>query len=143
MTTKDKISFGEKMLKEYSDMLDTIKLLEWNKNDFNSIMFLLNVQRLEYESRVDGVKSKLEKLKKEYVVEFEKDSSETNVKIQDVVAESKKYIGKEPLGVTDEIKPLTDKFTDNKGWMDMSQEDRNGVYFKLKSHLYSIKNKMK
>lgn len=140
MTLRQKIRSNESKLKTYIEFLDTITLIQENKDDKAAIEFLVKCQILDFESRIKNVKENLEKDKKVYIVEFEKQSAECNFLIQDVVREVCKWIGREPLGVTENIKPLTDKFKKDAFWSELSQEERNDVYFELKGHLNFLKN---
>lgn len=141
MTTKQNIDFGESLIKNHQDILDSIKLLRDIKDDKKSIEFLLEITELEYQNRLDRDSKNLENHKKNYLTEFEHASLECNVHVGKLVEIAKKHIGTTLNGVSgviEEIKPLTDQYDDKSVWGDYDQEKRNEVYFKLKSLINAI-----
>lgn len=143
MTLRQVIKESETKLKTYKDFVDTIEMLNVNKNDKKTLEFLLGIQKLELESKIMNVEGRLAKAKKDRLWEMEQQSSECLVKIGGVVLEAKKYVGQDPVGVTDKLLPLIDRFRNDGVWMSMSQEERNDVYFELKGHLNFLKTRLK
>ena len=132
MTTKQNIDFGESLIKNHKDILERIKDLRASKDDKKSI---------DFQSRLERDSKNLENHKKNYLTEFEHASLECNVHVGKLVEIAKKYIGTTLPGVTgviEEIKPLTDEYQNKIVWGGYTQEERNEVYFKLKSLINAI-----
>ncbi len=141
MTTKQNIDFGESLIKNHKDILERIKDLRASKDDKKSIEFLLEIAELDFQSRLERDSKNLENHKKNYLTEFEHASLECNVHVGKLVEIAKKYIGTTLPGVTgviEEIKPLTDEYQNKIVWGGYTQEERNEVYFKLKSLINAI-----
>jgi len=139
MTLKQLIKFNDDRLKQYKDFVDTIDVLMKNKDDKKSIELLLEIQKLEFEGRIERGESEQVRLRKERVLEFERESMETNSKITEMIEKASKFIGKDPIGVTSKIGPLIDSYNvDN-----LTQEMRNDIYFELKGHYYFLTNSSK
>lgn len=144
MTLKQQIESNDSRLKQYKDFLDAIDLLEQSKDDKKAIAFLLDVQKLEFSGRVERGEAEQERLKKQYMVVFEQESAEANSQIDKIIELLKKYVGKEPRGVTDKIQPLIMEYNLLKNSeAGLSQEKRNEIYFELKGHYMFLTKKMK
>lgn len=137
MTLKEQLIQGNAILQSCKDMLTKITELEQNKNDKATLEFLLDIQKLEFEDRVKNTEARLEQIKKQFLIEFELQSAEANSKIEVVIFDAQKYIGKEPKNITDKIQPLIDMWDASKPYME--QEKKNDLYFELKAHLKFLK----
>lgn len=139
MTLKQLIKFNDDKLKQYKDFVDTIDVLMKNKDDKKSIELLLEIQKLEFEGRIERGESEQVRLRKERTLEFERESMEANSKIAEMIEKVSKFIGKDPIGITKNIGPLVDSYnTDN-----LTQEMRNDIYFELKGHYTALTEKIK
>ncbi|MEK6877979.1 MAG: hypothetical protein AABY22_00145 [Nanoarchaeota archaeon] len=135
MTLKQQIAQGTEILLAHKKLLSDISILIEKKDDKAMLAFLLDIQKMESEDRIKNVESRLNSLKKDYIIQFEKDSAECNMNMEDVIKVVDKWIGKEPLGITDQILPLIALV---RPFMD--QERKNDIYSELKGHLNFLKN---
>lgn len=132
MSLKQQIAQNEEKLKQYRDFVDAIDLLEQSKDDKKAIAFLLDIQRLEFSGRIERGEKNLEILKRQRMVEFETESAEANLRMDKLIPEISKWIGKDPVGVTCKIQPIVEAYGREKG--DYTQEQRNEVYLELRGH---------
>lgn len=88
--------------------------------------------RLDLEGKADESEKKLERLRKQYEVEFEKNSYVVNSQIDWLVSNVSDWIGGEPVSVTDRVSDVVAAYEKEKAGM--SQEQRNEIYFELKRH---------
>lgn len=140
MTTKQNLANGEEALKQVTDTLTALAEIDDalgtplpDDAQGRATKFLISIQLIEFESRKQTITIKLAKLRKEYVLEFEKQSIEANNHMPTVIAQAKPFIGKPPLQITELIAPLIEYCEEHGD--DITQEDRNEVYFKLKGHV--------
>ena len=91
--------------------------------------------------RMGTTTSRLEKLRGQYAVELENESAEVNTKIFEMIMNANRYIGKEPVAISDKIKALVEEFRANKDTID--QERKNDLYFELGDHIAFFKTKVK
>lgn len=132
MTTKQSIEYGENLLREQRSILEKIILLQESKDDKRTLEFLLEYLRLDLEGKADESEKKLERLRKQYEVEFEKNSYVVNSQIDWLVSNVSDWIGGEPVSVTDRVSDVVAAYEKEKAGM--SQEQRNEIYFELKRH---------
>lgn len=147
MTTKESIQVGERLLDGYKKMMERM-------NDAQTIDEVLaclrDIEKEKLNERIVNIEAKLAPLRKQYLVEFEKQSAEANMRIDSVIKEGKKWDGKEPLTITNELMNEITSFElynmDANGQKDdrvMPQEMRNEIYSKIVGHLNFLKNKVK
>lgn len=141
MSLKQQIAQNEEKLKQYRDFVDAIDLLEQSKDDKKAIAFLLELQKLEFSGRIERGEKNLEILKKQRMVEFEMESAEANLRMDKLIPEISKWIGKDPVGVTCNIEPLVKAYESERDGI--SQERRNELYFGLKGHYDFLTKKLK
>ena len=141
MSLKQNIDHGEALLKNYSDTLTTLEDIEKNYDNEKAVRFLISIQKIEFEDRVANVKKRLAKIQKEYIFQFEKDSAEANSGLEPIIEAAKKYVGQEPLSITNLLLPLIKYHFENKD--NFSQEERNDLYFKMKGHINFLKKTYK
>ena len=141
MNLKAQIKANEEKLKQYRDFIDTIDLLVENKDDKKAIEFLLKVQFLEFTGRIERGEKNLDALKKQRMLEFELESAEANLRMDKLIPEISKWIGKDPVGVTVKIEPLVKAYESEKDGI--TQERRNELYLALKSHYEFLTKKLK
>lgn len=132
MTLQQKIDSNEEKLSQYKSFVDTIDLLMKNKDDQKSIEFLLEIQRLEFSGRIERGEKEQSNLRKQREAEFEAQSAEANLKLEGLIREISKFIGKDPVSITGKIQPIVEAYEKEKS--DYTQWQRNAVYFELKGH---------
>jgi hypothetical protein len=132
MSLKKQIEQNNEKLKQYRDFVDAIDLLEKSKDDKKAIAFLLEIQKLEFTGRIERGEKQQAILEKQYLAEFEAVSAEANLRLDKLITEISKWIGKDPIGVTSKIQPLVEAYGREKG--DYTQEQRNEVYTELSGH---------
>lgn len=130
MNIKQDIQQGEAVLKSHRDTLEKIKVLEEKKDDKAMLEFLVAMYKADYEGKCLSIEARLSNLKKQRIIEFEKESAEANAKMDDILKQSSVWFGKEPLGIT---KALGDACASVVPFMD--QEKKNDLYFEIKGHL--------
>ena len=88
-------------------------------------------------------KNRLNELKeyrqKKAIPEFEKLSAECNMQMDKIIEKARRYVGKEPLFITNSINELVNKYQVEKDTME--QEEKNGIYIRLIQHIDFITNK--
>jgi hypothetical protein len=137
---KQQIQQGEQMLTEYNGILEKIKTLQEVKDDKAMLEFLLDIQKLEIESRALNVSAKLAKLKNDYALQFERDSAICNISIDKLIAEGMKFtstIGY-PEAIINKIRTLISAWN-----IDLDQEKKNDIYFELKAAIDFLNNDYK
>ena len=148
--TKQQIINGEKLYHQYKFITNGIDKVVGEQGDNvlqfemfmkDAMLILLAIEKVTYTERLAQIEPKLAQLKKQYAVEFEKESTEVNVKVEGLASEAKKYIGKEPLAISDKIKAILLRY-ENKG-QTHDQESVNDDYFELKGHVNFFKTKLK
>ena len=94
---------------------------------------------------IERKKNRLNKLKehrqKTVIPEFEKLSAECNMQMDKIIEKAKRYIGKEPLFITNSINELVNKYNVEKDRME--QEEKNGIYVRLVQHINFLTNQYK
>lgn len=137
---KQQIQQGEQMLTEYNGILEKIKTLKEVKDDKAMLEFLLDIQKLEIESRALNVSARLAKLKNEYAIQFEQDSMKCNIHIDKLIQQGMKFIEGigYPLEVIKKIRTLIAKWD-----MDLDQETKNNIYFELEGAVNFLTNDYK
>ncbi len=138
MNLKAQIAQNEEKLSKYKKEVEDINDLLRIKNDPKSVEFLLNLRKMDKESAIAIGESKQEILKKQRMAEFELESAEANLRLDKLITEISKWIGKEPMGVTSKIGPLVEAYKAE--MVGISQERRNELYFELKGHLNFLTN---
>ena len=146
--TKQQIINGEKLYHQYKFITEGIDKVVGEQGD-NALQFevfmkdamliLLAIEKVTYTERINQIVPKLEQLKKQYAVEFEKESAEVNVQMEKVIENAKKYIGQEPLAISAKIADCIARTEEGA----MDQERKNDIYFALKGHVNFFKTKLK
>ena len=94
---------------------------------------------------IERKKNRLNKLKeyrqKTAIPEFEKLSAGCNMQMDKIIEKAKRYIGKEPLFITNSINELVNKYDVEKDRME--QEEKNGIYVRLIQHINFLTTKYK
>lgn len=139
--TKKQLEAYQMRITEYENIIDNIALIQANKDDKKAVELLLELQKIEFEGRMDRGKTELAMLKKKYVAEFENDSAEANQEIDNLINKITPFVGKEPIGVTMHVKPLLDAYAAEKE--NITQERRNDIYSELKGHYMFLTQKVK
>ena len=132
MTTKQSIEYGENLLREQRITLERIELLKESKDDKKTLEFLLEYLRLDIAGRIADSERRIVGLKRQYEVEFEKNSYVVNSELDGLISDVEGWIGKEPVSVTEKIAMVVEAYHREKA--QMSQEQRNEIYFELKRH---------
>ena len=145
--TKQLLLNGEKLQAQYKRITDSIDVVVGERGNLlqfevfmkDAMLILLAIEQVTYAERLAQIEPKLAQLKKQYAVEFEKESAEVNMNSEGLAAEAKKFIGKEPLVISDKIEGCIVRMMDST----QEQEDKNEAYYELKGHSNFFKNKLK
>ena len=132
--TKQKILMGEKLLAENQKYEEQVM----GASSFEALKLALGFL---FQERILNLQSRLAKLKEQWAVEFEKESAEANSRFPAVLANAKKYIGKEPKAVSVKIKAIVDSY-ENEG-QTHDQESKNDDFYELIEHVRFFNTKVK
>lgn len=139
--TKKSILTGEALLKQKQGFLDRIHKLLFTQTTMQydpCAAILLEMKNLELQEQVDTITTRLEKLRKQYLVEFEAESKEANEKMGSLIMIGKSLAGKEPIAISTKIQELIAELTPRP-----EQEHFNDVFYELQSHINFFKKKVK
>ena len=124
--TKNQILQGEALLeKDKKILLGVLKPSEYIPNLKAALQYL-------FEERVHNVENRLAGLRKKYEVEFERESSECNSKLSEVIVMAKKLVGRDPVAISAKIEAILKKYD---GTMPSDQEERNDDFYELLGHI--------
>lgn len=132
--TKAQILQGEKLLEENKKFAQQLV-------DATEVADLKTVLSFLFAERIVNLEHKLAKLRPQWAVEFEKESAEVNTKMPAVVANAKKFIGREPKAVSDKIRAIIEKHTAEGAFFE--QEEKNDDFYELIEHINFINKKVK
>lgn len=132
---EQEIKEGENILAGYSEALEKMRALEEKKDDKAMLHFLVEIFRADYEGKCLSVATRLARLKKDQVFEFERRSAEANMNIEKILTRTKEYVGKEPKSVTSKMEAL---YLEYKPFMEQGR--KNEIFFELKGHIDFLKN---
>mgnify|MGYP001575303896 CR=1 FL=1 len=131
--TKQKILQGEQLLKENQKYEEQVM----SASSFEALKLALGFL---FQERILNLQSRLVKLKEQWAVEFEKESAEANSRMPAVLANAKKYIGREPKAVSDKIEAIVVGYTENAS---ADQEKFNDDFYSLIEHVRFFNTKAK
>ena len=132
--TKKQILAGEEILRKDKKHLDDVT----SATTFEGLRAA--IQNL-YEERIHNTIGRLTKLKDQWAVEFEKESAEANTRMPAVLANSEKYITREPKAIADKIKAILEKYKDSSAII--PQEERNDDFYDLIDHIKFMNKNVK
>lgn len=127
---EQEIKQGETILAEHKEALSKMKHLEEKKDDRAMLLFLVDIFKADYEGRCLSVETRLARLKKERLLEFERMSAESNMNMSKVLTRAKEFFGKDPKSVTAKMESLYHEYKPF-----MEQERKNEIFFELKGHI--------
>ena len=130
--TKQKILQGEKLLE--TDKKFASEIASAQDSEFKGALLHL------FNERIHNIEARLPKLRAQWAVEFEKESAEANTRMPAILANAKKYIGREPKAVSDKIKAITDKYSE---LASHDQESMNDDFYELIQHIRFFNTKVK
>lgn len=139
-TTQESIQTGEKLLATYTGILTKIEEAIKPNPSILPAAVLLEIEKINFSERVAKIKERLEILQKKHLNEFEIDSKNTNLNIDALVERAKRYIGKEPLGISEKIQEAVAKW---EAVEFMEQGEKNELFVELEGHVNFFKKKLK
>lgn len=131
--TKQKILQGEVLLKENQKYEEQVM----GAGSFEAMKLALGFL---FQERILNLQSRLAKLKEQWAVEFEKESVEANSRFPAVLANAKKYIGREPKAVSAKIQAIIRLHESGDG---IEQEKKNDDFYELIEHVRFFNTKVK
>jgi len=126
---------GERHLKQKEELLEKIDSVSGNED---AISLLLNIKREELAEQVVTINKRLEKVRNQFIISFEKESAEANEKMPIAIMLGQKYVGKEPTEISSAIQMLIAEYKEG-NW---DQERKNDIYFAL-CHITFFQTKVK
>lgn len=142
MTTKESIQAGEELLKRYQSIVDASEgkysIAPMTIED--KINILLAIEKDKLVERIKTISGRLVPLKKQYLLEFEMESAEANLRAESIVSQLRGFFGKEPKVITEQVE---NEINNHNLKENLSQEERNEFYGRMKGHLNFLKTKMK
>lgn len=130
--TKKQLLIGEKLLAENQKYEEQVM----SSTSFEALKLALGFL---FQERILNLQSRIAKLKEQYAVEFEKESAEANSRMPAVLANAKKYVGKEPKAVSDKIEAIIERHTT----ATVDQEQKNDDFYELIEHVRFFNTKVK
>lgn len=154
MTLKEEIADTKSRLEKYKslvkDLNSDISHIEGNfeapaglertvSAEEIAIVRLCEIQRDALSDKIASGEAHLEKIKKEYILQFEKMSAECNMHMDKAIEEAKKHVGEDPIEITSKISDAILSWEAIKD--DPDQEIKNNIFYELSNHLDFLKNK--
>ena len=123
---KQHIHEGEELLAKYQHI---IRRIDTAPEEPVGIKVLLDIEKIQLEKKITNIEGKLSQARKQYMEEFEKDSAECNLRMEEILSKAKKYLDREPKGISDKLSELIKRWEFAKD--DIEQEEKNDIYFEV------------
>lgn len=133
--TKQNILTGEKLLAQKQGFLDRANA--YTDNEPVGVRLLVDMKKVELEEQVATITQRLEKLRKQYIVEFEAESKEANEKMGTAIMLGKRIDGKEPVAISGKVQELIEEVKTCE-----DQERKNDIFYELQGHIKFLKEKV-
>ena len=137
-TLKQHIQRGEEVAGKYRDLIER---MDTASTDTEKIDILLVIEKIRFKERMINIEDKLFKSRKQYVEEFEKDSAECNLRMEEILSKAKNYLDREPKGISDKLSELIKRWEFAKD--DIEQEEKNDIYFEVEGIIGFFKKQKK
>lgn len=135
MNTNPEINFGINLIEQQKQNLQKIKSFLQTPYSPEAVKFLLELENDRIEQQINENEKRLKNLKLKTILQFEQDSAICNMNIDGLINDCEKFIGKEPLAITEKLEPLINDYHD-----DLEQYQKNDIFAKLNFLLKQIKS---